>query len=53
MFEGVDGHWRGDVINVEVMSSGRIWDRISAITVGSLEDMGYVVDYAAADPYSL
>jgi hypothetical protein len=26
---------------------------ISRMTVGSLQDMGYTVNYAAADPYSL
>jgi hypothetical protein len=51
--ESVDGHWRADVIYSEVMSSSRSTSVISAITVGALEDMGYTVDYAAADPYSL
>ncbi len=50
-------HWETSVIGTEIMSVG--WDTTSAalrpfsrITVGALQDLGYTVDYAAADPYT-
>ena len=50
---GVDSHWRKGVIDNEIMTSGRDGDRLSAITVQALADMGYVVDASKADPYTL
>lgn len=52
-----DSHWRESVFDNELMTS--IAERpgvampISRLTVGSLEDLGYRVNYAAADPYRL
>ena len=50
---GVDSHWRKGVIDNEIMTSGRDGDRLSAITVQALADLGYVVDASKADPYTL
>jgi len=50
-----DGHWRKTVFGPELMtgfispSSPR---PISAVTVGQFEDLGYQVDYAAADSFT-
>jgi hypothetical protein len=48
------GHWRESIFTNEVMTgwvnSGSM--PISRITVGSLADMGYQVNYAAADVYT-
>ena len=50
-----DAHWREGVFANELMS-GFISSRgnpISRVTVGSLQDVGYVVDLNAAEPYGL
>lgn len=47
------GHWEEDCLLDELMtgfSTGSL--PLSRITVASLEDMGYVVNYDAADPYT-
>ena len=48
-----DGHWRESVFDNELMTgyldSGD--NPLSAITVGSLGDIGYGVDLDASDPY--
>jgi hypothetical protein len=51
------GHWRESVFTTELMT-GSVEDAgvampISRMTVGSLQDLGYTVDYAKADPYVL
>ncbi|MGH7465160.1 MAG: leishmanolysin-related zinc metalloendopeptidase, partial [Longimicrobiales bacterium] len=50
-----DSHWREAVLATELMtgfiSTGG--NPLSAITIGSLEDIGYQVNYAAGDPYSV
>ena len=50
-----DSHWRESLLTNELMtgfvSAGS--NPLSAITIGSLEDLGYQVDYAAADPYTV
>ncbi|WP_419938347.1 Ig-like domain-containing protein [Candidatus Palauibacter sp.] len=50
-----NGHWREAVLVTELMTgyltSGP--EPLSAITVQSLADLGYLVDSAAADPYRL
>lgn len=50
-----DSHWREAVLSTELMtgfiSTGG--NPLSAITIGSLEDIGYQVNYAAGDPYSV
>lgn len=49
------GHWRESVFGHELMTgflnSGS--NPVSKMTIASLEDLGYEVNYAAADPYSL
>ena len=46
------GHWRGSVFGDELMTPTGT-GAISAITVQSLADLGYVVDVTQADPYVL
>jgi hypothetical protein len=49
-----DPHWRMSVFGDEVMSSGiagGFRSPLSAITLGLFQDLGYVVDFSAADPY--
>ena len=46
------GHWHGGVLSGELMAPrGR--GPLSAITLGALSDLGYTVDFSAADPYEL
>lgn len=50
-----DGHWREVVFGDELLTgflSGAVRP-ISRMSVGCFEDMGYLVDYAAADEYPL
>ncbi|AWX45319.1 hypothetical protein HME9304_02332 [Flagellimonas maritima] len=50
-----DGHWRESTFNNELMT-GFINDGInpvSKLSVAAFEDMGYIVDYNAANDYSL
>jgi len=52
-----DAHWRESIFGTELMTGyaeapGRTMP-ISRLTVGTLEDLGYTVNYAAADPYVL
>lgn len=50
-----DGHWRESVFGNELMT-GFIADEgnpLSRLTIACLEDMGYSVNYEAADPYEL
>jgi adhesin/invasin len=52
-----DGHWRESVHNSELMTgwieAGGVTNPLSAITIASFADMGYVVNMGAADPYLL
>lgn len=50
-----DSHWRETVFRKELMSGfiSAPGNPISALTVGSLADCGYVVDITAAEPHSL
>jgi hypothetical protein len=50
-----DSHWRDSVFANELMTGfvGSADNPISRMTVASLQDMGYVVNPAAAEPYSL
>ncbi len=52
-----DSHWRERFFGTELMtgwvSPSGVKSPLSALTIGSLEDLGYEVDYAAAEPYSL
>jgi hypothetical protein len=50
-----DSHWRESVFKNELMSGfiGAANNPLSALTVASLKDLGYVVDLSAAEPYGL
>lgn len=49
----VGSHWRESVLGDELMTSGsNASNLLSVITIGSLQDLGYQVNYAAADPYT-
>ncbi|MEA2332920.1 MAG: hypothetical protein QOH58_3058 [Thermoleophilaceae bacterium] len=50
-----DSHWRETVFRNELMSGfiGASGNPLSRMTVGSLEDLGYEVDFNAAEVYSL
>lgn len=48
----IDGHWRGTVFINEVMEPG-LGTALSAVTIGSMGDLGYEVDHDVADPVSL
>jgi len=51
----VDSHWRESVMGKELMTGyvSFVSNPLSAITVGSLADMGYTVSYVNADPYTV
>ncbi|ARE40618.1 MSHA pilin protein MshA [Rhodovulum sp. P5] len=49
-------HWEEDLFDIELMtgySENSPGMPLSTITIGSLEDLGYEVDYGAADAFSL
>ena len=50
-----DSHWRESTFQTELMTgfvnTGGM--PLSAITVGSLQDMGYIVNMLAADPFQV
>jgi hypothetical protein len=50
------GHWRESVFRTELMTgyaeAPGVAMPLSRITVGALQDLGYTVNYAAADPYT-
>jgi hypothetical protein len=51
-----DAHWRESVFDNELMTgllNGGIENPLSRITVASFGDLGYEVNLAAADPFSL
>ncbi len=50
-----DAHWREAVLGNELMTGflNAGVNPISKVTVGSLQDLGYQVNFAAADPYTL
>lgn len=50
-----DGHWRETVFGNELMTGFLNLgpNPLSRLTVGSLEDLGYAVNYTAADAYTL
>ena len=51
---GDDGHWRESVMKVELMTPYFDPDeRLSAVTVEALGDLGYRVDATRADPYEV
>ncbi|MEZ4412099.1 MAG: leishmanolysin-related zinc metalloendopeptidase [Gemmatimonadales bacterium] len=48
-----DGHWRETVMTTELMTGYLALgsNPLSAITIGSLEDLGYTVNFTTADPF--
>jgi predicted Zn-dependent protease len=50
-----NSHWRESVFKNELMSGfiAAPGNPLSRVTVGSLQDLGYVVDLKAAEPYAL
>jgi len=50
-----DSHWRESVMGRELMTGyvSLTANPLSAITVGSLADLGYLVNYAGADAYTV
>lgn len=50
-----DGHWREGVFGSELMTGflNPGFNPLSRLTIASLEDLGYAVNYNAADPYQL
>lgn len=50
-----DSHWREAVMGKELMTGwvSVVANPLSAITVGSLQDMGYTVSYVTADAYTV
>lgn len=50
-----DSHWRESIFRNELMSGfiGATGNPLSRVTVASLKDLGYEVDFAAAEPYVL
>lgn len=51
-----NGHWREATFDTELMSplaeAAGVLTPLSILTVTSLEDLGYTVNYAAAEPYA-
>ena len=54
---GIRGHWDEDVFGDELMTPDAAFVGtsmpISTVTIGALQDMGYAVDYNAAEPYTI
>ena len=55
---GLDGHWREAVFGDELMTAvistdSQVSQPLSKLTIASLADLGYVVDYTQAESYSL
>ena len=50
-----NAHWRESVFRSELMTGFIVGapNPLSRVTIGSLQDLGYVVDYGTADPFSL
>lgn len=50
----LDGHWRESEFDEEIMTPAADVpsNPLSVVTIGSFEDLGYAVDYGAADTYN-
>jgi hypothetical protein len=51
-----DSHWRESVFDTELMTgflNSRVPNPLSVITTASMGDLGYTVNYAGSDPYSV
>jgi leishmanolysin/hemolysin type calcium-binding protein len=49
------GHWSEDALNLELMTgyfAANFYSPLSVITIGAMEDLGYAVNYAEADPFA-
>jgi len=51
----VDAHWRERVLKNELMTGylNPGFNPLSVVSIGSMQDLGYTVNYGAADPYVL
>jgi leishmanolysin len=52
----IDSHWRESVFGTELMTgflNGGVANPLSVVTVASMGDLAYTVNYAGADPFSL
>jgi hypothetical protein len=51
----INGHWRESIFVNELMTGflNNGSNPLSAITTGSMGDLGYVVNFAASDPYTV
>jgi len=50
-----DSHWRETVFGAELMTgflNSGVPNPLSRITIGAMQDLGYIVNYAAADRYT-
>jgi hypothetical protein len=47
------GHWRTSVLTGELMSAYQSNPVISRVSLGALVDLGYTINFEAADPYRL
>lgn len=51
-----DGHWRESVFEAELMTGfldGSVPNPLSVVSTASLGDLGYMVNYAGSDPYTV
>ncbi|HKK92872.1 MAG TPA: leishmanolysin-related zinc metalloendopeptidase [Longimicrobiales bacterium] len=51
-----DGHWRESIFGTELMTgflTNNVTNPLSILTVGALQDNGYLVDYSQVDNYSI
>lgn len=50
-----DAHWRESVFDNELMTGyvNSYNNLLSAVSIGSMQDLGYDVDYSQADPYQI
>lgn len=51
-----DSHWRETTFGREIMTgfyNSGVINPLSRVTIGSLEDLGYQVNYSAADPFTI
>jgi hypothetical protein len=50
-----NSHWREPVFHAELMTGylqGNVPNPVSRVTIGAMEDLGYTVNYSAAEPYT-
>jgi hypothetical protein len=52
----LNGHWRESVFDTELMTprlDGGVTNQLSAVTAGSMEDIGYTINPGGSDSYAL